>query len=64
MVTQANCVVSACKQCNNVAIEQLGNLNTWAEGEAYLNSLKTLYHWKENSEVVNYFYSLVKKRFA
>jgi hypothetical protein len=46
----------------NVAIEQLSGLLTWAEAELYLNSLKTLYNWKENSEVVGYFFSLVKKR--
>lgn len=48
----------------NVAIEQLGNVNSWGEAEIYLNSLKELYGWKENSEVVNYLYALVKKRFA
>ena len=47
----------------HVAIEQIGNLNTSEESEIYLNSLKTLYGWKENSEAVKYFYSLVKKRF-
>ena len=48
----------------NVAVEQFGNLNNWKESEIYLNSLKTLYEWKENSEVVLYFYSIIKKRFV
>ena len=48
----------------NVAIEQLGSVNGWSEAEVYLNSLKALYGWKDNSEVVNYLYALVKKRFA
>jgi len=47
----------------NIAIEQLGGLNSWNEAEVYLNSLRRLYEWKENSEVVNYLYALVKKRF-
>ncbi|MEO6305274.1 MAG: hypothetical protein ABIP51_19090 [Bacteroidia bacterium] len=48
----------------NIAIEQLNALKTWNETEIYLNSLKTLYEWKENSEVASYFFSLIKKRFT
>ncbi len=48
----------------NIAIEQLGNVSSWAEAEAYLNSLKELYGWSANSETVAYLYALVKKRFA
>ncbi len=48
----------------NIAIQQLSNLNSWSEAETYLISLQALYEWKENSEVVNYFYSIVKKRFV
>jgi hypothetical protein len=48
----------------NIAVEQLNNLSNWLDSEQYLNSLKALYNWKDNSEVVNYFYSLVKKRFV
>jgi hypothetical protein len=47
----------------NIAFQQLSTLNTWNESEIYLNSLKNLYGWKENSDVVKYFYSIVKKRF-
>ena len=44
-------------------MEQLQNLKTWHESEIYLNSLKNVYNWRENSEVVKYFYGLVKKSF-
>lgn len=47
----------------SVALEQINNLANWSEAELYLNSLKNIYGWKENNEVVKYFYSLVKKRF-
>ena len=47
----------------NVAIEQLSVLKNWNETEIYLNSLKTLYDWKDNSEVAIYFFSIAKKRF-
>ncbi len=48
----------------NIAVEQLGGVNSWSEAELYLNSLKTVYNWNESQEVVNYLYSLVKKRFV
>ncbi|MCE3227565.1 MAG: hypothetical protein K0S32_2116 [Bacteroidetes bacterium] len=48
----------------NIAIEQINALKTWADTESYLNSLKDLYEWKPNNEVVIYFYALVKKRFS
>ncbi len=47
----------------NIAIEQLGSLSSWQEAESYLNSLKNVYGWKDDDEVVNYIYALVKKRF-
>ncbi len=47
----------------NIAIEQINNLRTWQETEIYLNSLKNVYGWKGNLEVVKYFYAIVKKRF-
>ncbi len=47
----------------NIAIEQLNALKTWNDTEIYLNSLKALYEWKDNSEVASYFFSLIKKRF-
>ncbi len=46
-----------------IAMEQLNNLKSWHDSEFYLNSLKVLYHWKENSDVVKQLYSLVQKRF-
>jgi hypothetical protein len=46
-----------------IAVEQLNNLRNWHDTEVYLNSLKDLYEWKSNSEVVRYFYSMLKKRF-
>ena len=48
----------------NIAIEQLNTLNNWSESEIYLNSLKSIYNWKDSSEVVILFYSLSKKRFV
>lgn len=47
----------------NIAIEQINNLKNWQDTEIYLNSLRNVYGWKPNLEVVKYFYSLVKKRF-
>ncbi len=47
----------------NIAFEQLNALKTWDESELYLNSLKEVYLWKENSDNVKYFYSIAKKRF-
>lgn len=47
----------------NIAIEQINNLKNWPDTEIYLNSLKNVYGWKDNLEVVKYFYSQVKNRF-
>lgn len=47
-----------------IAMEQINSLRSWAEADLYLRSLKDLYGWKENEEVVQYFYALVKKRYA
>jgi hypothetical protein len=47
----------------HIALEQLSGLSTWSDTEIYLNSLKSLYGWKENNEVVRHLYSLAKKRF-
>lgn len=47
----------------SVAIEQLSVLKNWSETETYLFSLKTLYNWTEDSDVVSYFFSIAKKRF-
>jgi hypothetical protein len=48
----------------NIALEQLGAVRTWNEAEFSLNNLKNLYEWKEENEVVKYFYTIVKKRFS
>ncbi|MBK9285165.1 MAG: hypothetical protein IPM51_12765 [Sphingobacteriaceae bacterium] len=47
----------------NIAVEQIGSLVNWTETELYLNSLKSIYGWKDNSEVMILFYNLAKKRF-
>lgn len=47
----------------NIAIEQLNSLRSWHDADVYLNSLKNLYDWKEQSEIVKHFYAVVKKRF-
>lgn len=46
-----------------IALEQLNNLGNWRDTEIYLNSLRDLYDWKPNQEVVKYLYALAKKRF-
>ena len=48
----------------NIAIEQINSLHAWQDAELYLNSLKMIYNWKDNSEIVQHLYSLVKKRFT
>lgn len=47
----------------NIAMEQFNNLRNWNDAEIYLNSLKSLYSWAEDKEIVNYFQSLIRKRF-
>lgn len=47
----------------NIAIEQINNLKTWQECESYLESLKSLYNWKDNNETIKQFYAVVKKRY-
>jgi hypothetical protein len=47
----------------NIVVEQLNSMNSWQDSETYLNSLRPIYNWKENSEVLNIFFSQVKKRF-
>jgi len=46
------------------AVEQLASLQSWSETEIYLNSLRSVYDWKENSEVVKQFYAIAKKQFG
>lgn len=47
----------------NLAMEQLNLLDTPAKSEAYLNELKKLYSWKENSELTQRIFLLNQKRF-
>lgn len=47
----------------NIALEQLNNLSNWNDTEIYLNSLKTLYGWKDTHETVKHLYSVTKQRF-
>lgn len=47
----------------NIALEQLNNLNNWNDTEIYLNSLKSLYGWKGESETTKHLYSIAKQRF-
>jgi len=48
----------------SIAVEQLNSLKTISDTEIYLNSLKSLYEWKDNNEVANQFFSIAKKRFS
>lgn len=47
----------------HIALEQLNNLKNWIDAEIYLNSLKSLYQWEEEEDVVKYIYAIAKKRF-
>jgi hypothetical protein len=47
----------------NIALEQLNNLINWNDTEIYLNSLKSLYGWKDNNEAAKQLFSLAKQRF-
>lgn len=47
----------------HIAIEQINNVKSWNEADIYLNSLKNVYEWDENKEVVTYFFALVRRRF-
>jgi hypothetical protein len=46
-----------------IAAQQFGTLRTWNECEIYLNSLKSLYEWDDNKEIVRRLYTIVRKRF-
>lgn len=47
----------------NIAVEQINNLHSPNECDMYLSSLKELYHWSEQNDVVKLFFAFVKKRF-
>jgi hypothetical protein len=46
-----------------IALQQLNNVQTWREAEIYLESLRSVYGWKENNDTLKYFNSLVRRRF-
>ena len=48
----------------NIAIEQINAVSTLVELNNYLNGLKSIYEWKDDSEVVKNIYALAQKRFA
>jgi hypothetical protein len=48
----------------NIAIEQINTVVTLSELTNYLNGLKSIYEWKDDSEVVKSLYSLAQKRFS
>lgn len=48
----------------NAALQQLNSIETWSSAETYLNSLKSVYNWKNDDPLVKTFYSLVQKRFS
>jgi hypothetical protein len=46
-----------------IAVQQFSTLRTLSECEIYLNSLKSLYEWDDNKEIVKRLYSIIRKRF-
>jgi len=47
----------------NIAIEQINAVANLSELNNYLNGLKSIYEWKDDSEVVKNLYALAQKRF-
>jgi hypothetical protein len=48
----------------NAAIHQINSSTSWDDAHLYLNTLLSLYHWKEEDPLVKSFYSAAKKRFS
>ena len=48
----------------NAATQQLNATQTWEETLLYLNSLKSVYNWKDTNDLVKTFYAIAQKRFA
>ena len=46
-----------------IAIEQINTIDSWAEINQYLNSLKNIYGWNEENEAVKRIFLLAKGRF-
>jgi hypothetical protein len=47
----------------NIAIEQINAVSSKIELDSYLKGLKSIYNWKDDSEVVKTLYTLAQKRF-
>lgn len=47
----------------NIVLEQLSALQSWAEADIYISSLKNVYSWKDSNETFKYFCSVVRKRY-
>ena len=48
----------------NIAIEQLNNVASKEEANAYLKGLKNIYNWDEENEMVKKIYTMNQKRFS
>lgn len=48
----------------NIAIEQLNNVASKEEADAYLKGLKNIYNWDEENEMVKKMYTMNQKRFS
>lgn len=46
-----------------IAVEQLNTISSWSESEQYLNSLKNIYGWDDQQDVVKRLFFLAKTRF-
>ena len=47
----------------HIAIEQLNNVNSLDEANAYIKGLKAIYDWKDDHEMVKNMLALIQKRF-
>ncbi|MFL5753435.1 MAG: hypothetical protein ACJ76F_08510 [Bacteroidia bacterium] len=47
----------------NAALQQLNSIENWISAQTYMNSLKSVYDWKDEDPLVKTFYTLVQKRF-
>jgi len=48
----------------NIAVEQMNTVNSIDEMISYLKGLTSIYHWKEDNEVVKNLFALAHKRFS
>ena len=48
----------------NIAIEQLNNVDSMDEANAYIKGLKSIYNWDDNHEMVKNMNGLIQKRFV